>query len=324
MAFVGKVENVVASKQTTKGDTWNKFKKQWELQLMVIPAIIFIFIFSYVPMYGILMAFQEYDLGDIPGLSTWVGMFQFELFFTDPMFKTVFTNTIAISLLKLAIGFPAPIILALMLNEVRGAKIKKFVQTASYLPHFISWVVAAGLLFDLLSVDGGTVNSVLMGLGIVKEPIFFLGEAKYFWGLTVLSDIWKEVGWGSIIYIAAITSIDEELYEAAELDGAGRFQKIWFITLASIKPTIVILFIFAVGGLLGANFDQIMMLTNSMNNAMLIDKADVIDTYVYRMGIVGGRFSYGAAAGLFKNIINFGLLIMANKIADKVGSSSVW
>ena len=290
------------------------FIKQFDLQLLVIPSIIWIIIFCYIPMYGIIMAFQEFQLGDFPGMSQWVGLKHFKLLFSDPNFTTVLRNTVVISVLKILINFPIPIIFAVMLNEITNTRFKKSVQTVSYLPHFISWVVAATLLFDFFSVDNGAVNSALMALGWVDEPVNFFGVGEYFWPMLVITDLWKELGWNSIIYIASITSIDPELYEAAGIDGAGRFTKMWHITLASIRPTIVLLLIFTIGNLLNTNFDQIMMLTNQMGNSALREYADVIDTYVYRVGIREGRFSYAAAAGLLINIM---LLFAANKIASK-------
>lgn len=297
------------------------FIRQFDLQLLVIPGIIFLLIFSYIPMYGVLMSFQEFQLGDFPGLSKWVGFKHFMIMFTDPNFSIVMRNTIVISLLKLAINFPIPIVFAILLNEITSTKFKRSIQTVSYLPHFISWVVAATLMFDFFSVDNGAVNTFLQSLGLISKPVRFFQEGRYFWGMLVGTDIWKELGWSSIIYIATITSIDAELYEAAEVDGAGRFAKMWYITVAGIMPTIVLLLIFTVGNLLNANFDQIMMLTNQMGNSMLREYADVIDTYVYRVGLREARFSFAAAAGLFKSLINIALLVGANQLARKTENS---
>jgi putative aldouronate transport system permease protein len=277
-------------------------------------------------MYGVMMAFQTFRLGDFPGMSQWAGSYGFEHFlrlFTDPNFGIVMRNTLIISILKTVINFPMPIIFAVLLNEVRNKYFKKSVQTISYLPYFISWVVAATLLFDFFSVDNGAVNSALLALGIIDKPIHFFGVGEYFWGMTVITDLWKMIGWNSIIYFAAITSIDAELYEAAEIDGAGRYAKMWHITIATIMPTIILLFVFGIGGLLNANFDQIMMLTNQMGNPILRSYADVLDTYVYRVGLSGGRFSYGAAAGLFKSLVNIALLLIANKLAAKTGNEVI-
>lgn len=299
-----------------------EFIQQADLQILVIPAILHILVFAYIPMYGILMAFQEFQLGDFPGLSEWVGGKHFILLFKDPNFSRVLRNTVVISGLKLAICFPLPIVFAVLLNELRGKHFKRTVQTISYLPHFISWVVAATLLFDFFSVDNGAVNSALQALNLIDRPIHFFGKGEYFWSMLVGTDLWKELGWNSIIYVAAITSIDSEMYEAADIDGAGRYAKMWHITIATIRPTIVLLFIFTVGGLLNANFDQIMLLTNQMQNAQLRNFADVIDTYVYRVGLRDTRFSYAAAAGLFKAVINFMLLLAANKASEKFGESA--
>jgi putative aldouronate transport system permease protein len=297
---------------------------QWDLQLMVIPAFIHILIFSYIPIYGILMAFQEFRLGDFPGFSEWVGFQQFASLFTTAQFPTILRNTLMISLLKLIVNFPLPIFFAVFMNELRGKWFKKTMQTISYLPHFISWVVGARLMMDFLSTDGGAINEALMAVGLIQEPIGFFSHGQYFWGIAVVTDLWKELGWNSIIFYAAIASLDTEMYEAADIDGANRFHKLWYITLASIRPTIVLLFIFTVGGLMNGNFDQIMMLTNQMNNGMLREYADFLATYTFRMGISQARFSFAAAVGLLTSVVNFILLLSANKLADKIGDESVF
>lgn len=297
---------------------------QWDLQVLVLPGIILLIIFSYLPMYGLIMSFQEYRMGDFPGVSEWVGLKQFQYLFSDPALVIALRNTLIISLLKLTIGFVCPIIFAVFLNEMHNQGIKKTVQTVSYLPHFISWTVCAMLMMDFLSSDGGAFNELLMALHIVKEPVPFFQEGKYFWGMALFTDIWKELGWNSIIYISAMAGVDAEMYEAADIDGATRAQKMWHITIKAIKPTIILLLIMNVGGILNANFDQIMMLTKNMGNAMLKDYADVIDTYVYRYGLGQFRVSFATAAGLVKAVINFLLLLTANKIADKAGESALF
>ena len=317
-----KAEGGVAS--IPKKGVFKRALEQWDLQTLVLPGIILLIIFSYLPMYGLVMAFQEYRIGDFPGMSTWVGFKQFESLFTDPNFFLTLRNTLVISLLKLTIGFVCPIVFAVFLNEMRNGPIKRTVQTISYLPHFISWTVCALLMFDFLSIDGGAVNEFLMWAHIVDEPIGFFQDGKYFWGIALFTHIWKELGWNSIIYISAIAGVDAEMYEAADIDGATRSQKMWHITVKAIKPTIVLLFIMSVGGVLNANFDQIMMLTKNMGNAMLTEYADVIDTFVYRMGMQMGRFSFATAAGLFKAVINFGLLLGANWIAGKAGETALF
>lgn len=298
--------------------------EQWDLQVLVLPGILLLFVFSYIPIYGLVMAFQEYRVGDFPGASEWVGLKHFIALVTDSALPKVLRNTLVISALKLTIGFVCPIIFAVMLNEMKNQGIKKTIQTVSYLPHFISWTVCALLMFDFLSTDGGAVNEMLMAAGFIDKPIGFFQDGKYFWGLALITDIWKELGWNSIIYISAMAGVDAEMYEAADIDGATRAQKMWHITIKAIKPTIVLLFIMNVGGILNANFDQIMMLTKQMTNGALRETAEVIDTYIYRRGIAEARISFGTASGLLKSVINFLLLLAANKIADKAGETALF
>jgi len=297
-----------------------EFLKQIDLQFLVIPAIIHILIFSFIPMYGIIMAFQDFRIGDFPGMSEWAGVRHFVALLADPNFVLVLRNTVVISILKLLIIFPLPIIFAIMLNEVTSKHFKKTVQTISYLPHFISWVVAATLMFDFFSVDGGAVNTALLSLGLIERPIHFFGRSEYFWAMAVITDIWKVLGWNSIIFFAAISAVDSELYEAAEIDGAGRYSKMWHITFATIRPTVILLLVFTVGNLLNVNFEQIMTLTNQMGNAALRETADIISTYVFRIGLGQSRFSFAAAAGLVGSVINVTLLLIANKIAARSGN----
>ena len=307
-----------------KKNVFLRMLEQWDLQILILPGILLMIVFSYFPIYGIIMGFQNYQLGDFPGMSEWVGFKYFiELLTADDLWK-VMRNTLVMSVLKMVICFPMPVLFAVMLNELTFEPLKKAVQTVSYLPHFISWVVGATLMFDFLSVDGGAVNEFLLAIGIIKEPIGFFLNGKYFWAIVIFTDIWKELGWNSIIYISAITSISQDMYEAADIDGATRIQKMWYITIQSILPTVILMFIFQVGGLLNANFDQIMQFTNMMTNALLRDYADVLDTYIYRMGISLGRFSFGTAGGLLKSVVNFILLMVANKIADAVSETSLF
>ncbi|WDU82914.1 ABC transporter permease [Caloramator sp. Dgby_cultured_2] len=224
-----------------------------------------------------------------------------------------------ISTLKILIGFPLPIIFALFLNELTSLKFKKFVQTVSYLPHFLSWVVLGGILTTWLS-DVGIINEILVKLKLIDQPINFLAEPKYFWMIVIISDIWKELGWSAIIYLAAIASVDPEMYEAATIDGAGRLQKMWFITLPAIKPTVTILFILTVSGILNSNFDQILVLRNPLNASA----SDVIDIFVYRMGLHLGRYSYATAVGLVKSIIALLLLLSANFVSKKLNNTSLF
>ncbi|WP_260845678.1 sugar ABC transporter permease [Paenibacillus sp. Y412MC10] len=292
--------------------------RQWDIQLMVIPALILIFIFSYIPMYGVLMAFQDYNIFNGFWNSPWVGFKHFSMFFHAPEFWTILRNTIIISLLKFGIGFPAPIILALMLNEVRQMFFKRVVQTITYLPHFLSWVIVAGFAMSILSTDNGSLNILLQKLHLIKEPIGFLGQAEYFWGIIVSTSVWKEIGFNSIVYLAAIAGINPSLYEAASIDGAGRVKQVFMITIPSIMPVVVIFMILAIGNLLSAGFEDILLLGA---NPVLRDVASVIDTYVYRVGITNQRYSYATAVGLFKAVISVGLLTFANYFARRSGNS---
>jgi len=291
---------------------------QWELQLMVIPAIIFIFIFSYIPMYGIIMAFKDYNIFKGLAESPWAGWKHFNMFFTAPEFTQVMRNTLVISFLKFFIGFPAPIILALMLNEVRNMFFKRIVQTVSYLPHFLSWVIVSGFVMSLLSTDNGSLNIVMQKLNLIDEPVSFLSIPNYFWTILVSTNVWKDIGFGSIVYLAAIAGVDTQLYEAAALDGANRFKQMYLITIPSILPVILIFMILAIGNLLNAGFEDILLLGS---NPVVRDVADVLDTYVYRRGIQNSLFSYATAVGLFKAIISVGLLTLANFLSRRAGSS---
>jgi putative aldouronate transport system permease protein len=317
--------NAARALTSRKQPFFARFFRQWDLQIMVIPGIIFLLIFAYIPIYGVMMAFQEFRIGDFPGFSKWVGLKHFtDLIVKDPKFLLLLRNTIVVSVLKLLVNFSAPIIFAVFINEIRKPRFKKSVQTISYLPHFISWVVAARLMFDFFSTDSGAVNEFLMLIRVIDKPIPFFLRGEYYWWMAVVTDLWKEIGWNSIIFLAAIASIDAELYEAADIDGATQVGKVWYITIASIRPTIVLLLIFTVGNLMNANFDQSYMLTNQMGNRLLLEYADNFDTYVLRVGIAQTRFSFASAAGLFKTVINFALLLSANKLADKLGETALF
>ncbi|MFF2889142.1 ABC transporter permease [Paenibacillus sp. NPDC057967] len=305
-------------KTAPKPSFLQQFWKQWDLQSMVIPGVIFIFIFSYIPMYGVLMAFQKYDIFAGIWKSEWAGLANFRMFFQAPEFLNIMRNTIAISLFKLVITFPAPILLALMLNEVRHMAFKRIIQTVSYLPYFLSWVIVSGFVFSLLSVDNGTINIVLQKLNLIEHPINFLAIPEYFWTILVSVNVWKEIGFASIVYLAAIAGVDPTLYEAASIDGASRLKQIYLITLPSIAPVIIIFMILAIGNLLSAGFEDILLLAT---NPILRDYSDVIDTYVYRVGILKSRFSYATAVGLFKAVISVTLLIVANRLARRAGVS---
>ena len=293
--------------------------KQRYLQLMVIPGIIWMVIFNYIPMVGIVIGFKNFKITKSIWEAPWVGFEHFAAFFQDESFGNIMVNTLGIALLKLLICFPLPILFAILLNELRSVKFKRVVQTISYLPHFLSWVVLGGIMITWLS-DVGMINEILVGAGILKEPITFLAEPKYFWGLAVISDLWKEMRWSAIIYLAAISGIDQSMYEAATVDGANKIQKIWNITLPAIRGTIAIMFILAVSGIMNSNFDQIFILKNVLN----APRSEVIDTYVYQMGMRVGRYSYATAIGLFKSVVSMILLVIANFTTSKLQGSSLF
>lgn len=296
-----------------------KLAAQKTLQLMALLGVAWMIIFNYIPMYGIIIAFQNFNIVRPIAEAPWVGLDHFREFLENDDLWNVVSNTLGISLLKLFIGFPLPIIFALFLNELRSFRFKRAVQTISYLPHFLSWVILGGILATWLS-DVGVINNILLGLKLIREPTNFLAEPDYFWSIIIASDIWKELGWSAIIYLAAISGVSPELYEAATIDGAGRFQKMWYVTLPSIKSTIAILLILAVSGVLNSNFEQILVLRNSLNESA----SNVIDIFVYQTGIVSGRYSYATAVNLMKSVIAFFLLLLANYASRKINDTSLF
>lgn len=308
---------------------WQLFRKQWTLQVFVLLGIVFLAIFSYAPMFGLLMAFKDYKITDgIIGIFTskFVGFKYFVEFFHEYNFKTIVANTIGISVLKLIFSFPAPIILAIMLNEVRSVPFKRTVQTISYLPNFISWVIVSGFALIFLSADNnGIINVLLVNTGLVSKPLPFLTDPKYFWGLAVLTSIWKETGWWAIIFLAAISGIDPQMYEAAEVDGASRLKRIWYITLPSIKSTVTVVLILALGNLLGgglggSSFEQSFLLGNPAN----ISRSEIIQTYVFRVGLSEGRYAYATAVGLIQSFISLVLVLTSNYASKKVSGNSLF
>lgn len=288
-------------------------RRQKYLILMIFPFVVWLIIFRYIPLWGWITAFQNYKPGIPIFQQQWVGLKYFKEMFSDPEFYLVMRNTLAMSLLGLIFGFPLPIILAILINEIRHNTFKRTVQTISYLPHFVSWVIVASIVHAMLAPDG-VVNYALLKLGLIKQPILFFGEPKYFWWIVVFSDIWKEVGWNTIIFLAAMTAINPELYEAAEVDGASRFRKIWHITLPGIMPTIIMILILSIGNIINIGFErQFLLRTSAVRNV-----SDVIDLYALDYGIRAGRFSFGTAAGIFKSVISLILLFSANKLSKKV------
>ncbi len=312
-----------------KKSFWVRLHEEKYLQVMALLGIVWMLIFNYIPMYGILIAFKKNFYITTPLFSKkffttpWApnGGFQhFINFFKDEEFFNVMANTLGISILKLIFNFTLPIVFALLLNEVRNIRFKKAVQTITYMPHFLSWVVLGGILTTWLG-EGGLFNDILVNkLKIMDEGIPFLAYPKYFWAITVISDLWKELGWSAIIYLAAISGIDQEMYEAAKVDGASRWKQIWTITLPSIAPTVTIMFILAVGGLLNTNFDQILVLNNPLN----APRSNVLDIYVYQTAMRGMRYSYASAIGLFKSVVAFILLFIANQVTKKLNDTSLF
>ncbi|MFP4978690.1 ABC transporter permease [Paenibacillus sp. CN-4] len=295
--------------------TWNKNKALW---LMFLPCLLYYLIFRYAPMFGLVITFKDYNLFKGVWDSDWVGFKYYQMFLQNPDFWPLMKNTFLLGVYKLVFGFPAPIILAILLNEVRKAAFKRFVQTVSYLPHFISNVIVASMVIMFLSPTGGLINNLLTGLGFA--PINFMNEPGLFRGIYVLSEIWQHIGWETIIFLAALTAIDPMLYEAAEIDGAGRMRKIWNVTLPGIAPAIVITLILNVGKVLEIGFEKVFL----MQNPAIYDTADIISTYVYRVGMVQGNFSYGASIDLFMGIISLIFIYCANFISRRVSETSLW
>lgn len=295
--------------------SWKTVKTQKQLIFMSVPILLYMILFYYVPVWGWLMAFQNYRPALEFTKQEWVGLQQFQFLFEDDTFIQTIRNTIGMSLINLVLGFSTAIILALMLNEIKVSFLKRTIQTVSYLPHFLSWVIAAGIVATSLSVDDGIVNIVLMKLSLIDEPIMWLSEGKYFWGIVGVSNIWKEVGWNTIIYLAAITSIDPSLYEAASIDGANRYQKMRYVTLPGIKATFIILLIMNVGHILDAGFEVQYLL----GNGLVVDWSQTIDIFVLKYGISLGNYSLATAAGMFKTVVSVILVVIANHIAKRLG-----
>ena len=299
--------------------TLKKMAGQKILYLMIVPCMIYTFIFSYYPLSGWIMAFQNYKPAKGYAGSTFVGLDQFMFLFEDVEFWRSVRNTLMMSVMNLAFSFVFAIVFALLLNEIKSLGLKRIAQTVSYLPHFLSWIIVCSLVSNILSTNDGMLNNILMGLGLIDKPVLWLGEQKYFWWVTTFSNIWKETGWNSIIYIAAISGIDQSLYEAAELDGAGRFQKMWHVTLPGIKSTIVVLLIMNLGWVLNASFEVPYIL----GSGLLQDVSQTIDIFVLKYGMSIGNYSQATAAGIFKSVISLLLVFGTNAIANKLGENSL-
>lgn len=303
-----------------RSSLWRQMVRTRYLWLLFLPGFILILIFNYGPMYGLQIAFKEYDLLKGVWGSPWVGLYQFETLFSSPVALRVIKNTLIISMLRLLIGFPAPIILALLINELKDGVFKRGTQTISYLPHFLSWIIIASLAGTMLSPSSGPVNAIIKLFGL--KPIYFMVSPEWFRPVLIFTGIWKEVGWGSILYLAALSGIDPTLHEAAIVDGASRLQRIRYINIPSIGPVVAIVLILNMGFIMDAGFEQIF----NMYNTRVYDVADIIDTYVYRVGLVSFEFSFGAAVGLFKSLTGLAMIIIVNYIISHIGEErhSLW
>lgn len=294
---------------------WRSLGKQKQLIIMSLPFVLYVILFKFVPLTGWSMAFQDYKPAKSFADQNWVGLKWFSFLFKDKEFLLSLRNTVCMSLLSTVLGYITAITIAILLNEVRTIALKRFVQTVSYLPHFLSWVIVTGLVANVLSVEDGILNNILLRLGFIEEPILWLSVPKYFWHIIGWTYVWKEVGWNTIVYLGAMTAIDPCLYEAAQIDGCGRLRKIWHITLPGIKPTIIIMMIMSAGHILDANFEMPFFL----QNGMIQEVATTIDIYVLKYGFKLFNFSLATAAGIFKNVVNILLLVLANYIAKKAG-----
>lgn len=297
---------------------WKRYWKHRYLMSLFLPAVLYYLVFHYAPLYGIQIAFKDFIFRRGIWASPWVGLTHFSDMFELISFREVFANTLIISLYKLVWGFPVPIIFALLINELRSGLFKKITQTVSYLPHFISWVILGGLFLQFLSPSLGPINQILKALG--ASPIYFLADPAWFRSILVMTMIWKEMGWSSIIYLAALTGVEREVYEAALADGAGRFRRMWHVSLPALIPVFTIMLIFAAGSLIQDDFDQIF----NLYNASVYRVADVLSTYTYRTGLVQMNYSFATAVGLFKNLLAFALVVLTNGIARKINDYSIW
>lgn len=313
-------EQIIAKSISPKrNETWKKIKNQKALILMSFPFVIWLVVFKYIPLGGWIMAFQDYN----PALGVfdqkWVGLKHFKVLFKEPLFYTALKNTLGMGMLGLIFGTISSIGFALLINEVRLLKYKRLTQTVSYLPHFVSWVIVANIVTTMLSQDGA-INNLLMTLHIIKEPIGFMSNPDLFWGIITAADVWKETGWGAIIYLAAMAGIDPQLYEASRVDGASRWRQMWHITLPSIRPVIIVLLILSIGNLINIGFEKQLLLGNNI----VAEKALVLDLYALNYGIGMFRYSFGTAIGIFKSVISIILILTFNSIAKRTGEGGLY
>ncbi len=305
------------SKKQARKETITLMRRNVALYVMIVPALIYIVIFCYWPMYGIQIAFKNFSFADGIARSPWVGFKWFNFFFKSNQFPIIVRNTLILSLYNLAAGFPVPILLALVMNSITSKRFRRISQTITYLPHFISVVVLVGMMSCMFSVNSGWFSTIVRFFGGTPQQL--MGEAKYFRHVYVWSGVWQQMGWNSIIYLAALTSIDPGLHEAAMIDGAGKLRRIWHIDLPGISSTIAILLILRFGSMMSTGFEKIYSMQNNLN----LDVSEVIATYVYKMGIMNYKYSYSAAISLFNNVINFTLLMIVNRISDKLSGNSL-
>ena len=297
---------------------WRRVKRKRVLYLMLLPGMLLLLIFHYIPMWGVLIAFKDYRV--LKGIlaSDWVGLKHFRAFFGGRMFSSVVLNTLSLNCYSLIFAFPLPLVFALMLNEVRVDWFKKGVQTITYMPHFISTVVIVGMMKELLSPTNGIVNQILMRMG--HEPIYFFGKAGYFRSLYIISGAWAGTGWGSIVYLAAITAVDVSLYEAATIDGASRLQKIWHVTLPCIRSTFMVMLILRLGQMLGSDSEKVLLMQTSGNRSV----SELLSTYIYNRGVLNSEYSYSTAVGLFNSAVSFLLILVANTLSRRLTEESLW
>ncbi|MBQ3669157.1 MAG: sugar ABC transporter permease [Clostridia bacterium] len=297
---------------------FRRLKKSRYLYLMIAPVVIWYLVFCYAPMFGLVIAFKEYDMYEGIAKSPFIGLLQFKNFFSSIYFWRLIRNTFLISFYGLIFGFPAPIILALMFNELKDGRFKKITQTISYLPHFISTVIIVGMFTTFLAPETGLINNIIELLG--GQRIYFLSEPRYFRSLYIILDIWRSVGWGSIIYLAALSNVETELYEACVIDGGGYWRQLFHITLPGIAPTVVIMLILRIGQLMTVGYETIIL----MYSPSTYETGDVISTYVYRVGLIDSNYSFSSAVGMFNSIISMTLLVCANSISKRFGETSLW
>lgn len=313
---------IISGPLPKKKRPWNQ--NDFILLGMASLSVVFLAVFAYAPLYGLVLAFKDGDgyLNILTAIqeARWNGFENFRYFLTDPDFKNIMINTIGLNVLQLLINFPAPIIFAILMSELLGNRFKKLVQTVTFFPHFISWVIFGGIFLSLLDYDTGIVNNLLVDIGVLKAPVDVLGDPKYFWGLIIITSILKGLGWGSVIYVAAISGIPNELYEAAKIDGANRWHKIWNITVPSIMPTVTLFFILSIAGLLNNGIEHLWVFQNANN----IVRSEVLDTFIYKFGIPSWRYSYATALGLFKSVISLALLVSGNAILKKITGKGIY